>query len=58
MEPDELKALVRRAAELHVLTLENRRLVEDLRDANLFAAVMDRLRTGATRSMRKGSSAP
>lgn len=47
-EPDELKALVRRAAELHVLTLENRRLVEDLRDANLFlAAVMDRLRTGA-----------
>lgn len=47
-EPDELKALVRRAAELHALTLENRRLVEDLRDANLFlAAVMDRLRTGA-----------
>ena len=39
---------MRRAAELHVLTLENRRLVEDLRDANLFlAAVMDRLRTGA-----------
>ena len=47
-EPDELKALVRRAAELHALTLENRRLVEDLREANLFlAAVMDRLRTGA-----------
>lgn len=47
-EPDELKALVRRAVELHALSLENRRLVEDLRDANLFlAAVMDRLRTGA-----------
>ena len=47
-EPDELKALVRRAVELHSLTLENRRLVDDLRDANLFLeAVMDRLRTGA-----------
>jgi len=47
-EPDELKAMVRRAAELHALTLENRRLVEDLRHANAFlAAVMDRLRTGA-----------
>lgn len=47
-EPDELKALVRRAVELHALSLENRRLVDDLRDANLFlAAVMDRLRTGA-----------
>ena len=47
-EPDELKAIVRRAVELHSLTLENRRLVDDLRDANLFlAAVMDRLRTGA-----------
>ncbi len=47
-EPDDLKALVRRAVELNGLTLENRRLVDDLRDANLFlAAVMDRLRTGA-----------
>ena len=31
-EPDELKTIVRRAAELHALSLENRRLVEDLRD--------------------------
>ena len=54
-EPDELKAIVRRATELHLLTLENRRLVEDLRDANLFlAAVMDRLRTGAIALDRDG----
>jgi CheY-like chemotaxis protein len=47
-EPDELKAIVRRAAELHLLTVENRRLVDDLRRANVFlGAVMDRLRTGA-----------
>ncbi|MEZ4332065.1 MAG: response regulator [Myxococcota bacterium] len=47
-EPDELKAMVRRAAELHALSVENRRLVEDLRHANAFLeAVMDRLRTGA-----------
>lgn len=47
-EPDELKAMVRRAAELHALAVENRRLVEDLRHANAFLeAVMDRLRTGA-----------
>jgi CheY-like chemotaxis protein len=47
-EPDELKAIVRRAAELHALTVENRRLVDDLRHANVFLeAVMDRLRTGA-----------
>lgn len=47
-EPDELKAIVRRAAELHALSLENRRLLEDLSDANVFlAAVMDHLRTGA-----------
>ena len=45
-EPDELKAMVRRAAELHALTVENRRLVEDLRHANFFLeAVMDRLRS-------------
>ena len=54
-EPDELKAIVRRAAELHALTLENRRLLDDLRDANLFlAAVMDRLRTGAIALDREG----
>jgi len=54
-EPDELKTIVRRATELHKLTLENRRLVEDLRDANLFlAAVMDRLRTGAIALDRDG----
>ena len=54
-EPDELKAIVKRASELHVLTLENRRLVDDLRDANLFlAAVMDRLRTGAIALDREG----
>lgn len=47
-EPDELKAMVRRATELHALSVENRRLVEDLRHANAFLeAVMDRLRTGA-----------
>lgn len=54
-EPDELKALVKRATELHALTVENRRLVEDLRGANLFlAAVMDRLRTGAIAVDREG----
>ena len=54
-EPDELKAIVRRATELHKLTRENRRLVDDLRDANLFlAAVMDRLRTGAIALDRDG----
>lgn len=47
-EPDELKTIVRRASELHALTIENRRLLDDLRHANLFlAAVMDRLRMGA-----------
>jgi CheY-like chemotaxis protein len=47
-EPDELKTIVRRATELHALSLENRRLVDDLRDANLFlGAVMDRLSMGA-----------
>ncbi len=54
-EPDELKSIVRRAAELHVLALENRRLMEDLRDANVFlTAVMDRLRTGAIAVDRAG----
>ncbi len=54
-EPKELKAIVRRASELHALALENRRLVDDLRHANLFlAAVMDRLRTGAIAIDRDG----
>ena len=54
-EPEELKAIVRRASELHALALENRRLVDDLRHANLFlAAVMDRLRTGAIAIDRDG----
>jgi len=54
-EPDELKTMVRRAVELHGLTMENRRLVEDLREANLFlAGVMDRLRTGAIAVDREG----
>ena len=54
-EPDELKTIVRRASELHVLTLENRRLMEDLRDSNLFLeATMDRLRTGAIAVDRDG----
>lgn len=54
-EPDELKAIVRRASELHVLTIENRRLLADLRDSNLFLeAAMDRLRTGAIAVDRDG----
>jgi FixJ family two-component response regulator len=54
-EPDELKTIVLRANELHTLWLENRRLLDDLRDANLFlAAVMDRLRTGAIAIDRDG----
>jgi len=57
-EPDELKAMVRRAAELHALTTLNRRLVEDLRHANAFLeAVMDRLRTGAIAVDRDGVGA-
>jgi len=54
-EPDELKAIVKRATELHLLTRENRSLVDELRYANLFlAAVMDRLRTGAIALDRDG----
>ena len=54
-EPNELKNIVRRAAELHHLSLENRRLVDDLRNANFFLeAVMDRLRTGAIALDRDG----
>lgn len=54
-EPEELKAIVRRGVELHKLSLVNARLVDDLKDANLFlAAVMDRLRTGAIALDRDG----
>ena len=54
-EPEELKTIVRRAAQLHDLTCENARLLDELRDANLFlAAVMDRLRTGAIAVDRDG----
>jgi PAS domain S-box-containing protein len=54
-EPAELKALVKRAVEHHGLTRENHRLLESLRETNLFlAAVMDRLRTGAIALDRDG----
>jgi FixJ family two-component response regulator len=54
-EPAELKTIVKRAVELHALTIENQRLVESLRNANLFLeAVMDRLRTGAIAVDREG----
>jgi CheY-like chemotaxis protein len=47
-EPDELKQVVRRAADHHALSLENRRLLDDLSRANTFLeAVIDRLPTGA-----------
>jgi len=47
-EPDHLKQVVRQAANFYRLTVENERLVSDLRDANVFLeAVMDRLDTGA-----------
>jgi PAS domain S-box-containing protein len=54
-EPAELKAIVKRAVELNALTVENQRLLESLREANVFlAAVMDRLRTGAIALDRDG----
>ncbi len=47
-EPDDLKQLVRRAVDFHSLRLENERLVNDLRGANVFLeAVMNQLDTGA-----------
>ncbi len=47
-EPDELKAIVRRAVEHYELAAENRRLVQDLQNANyIMEAVMDRLDVGA-----------
>ncbi len=47
-EPEGLKQVVRRAVEHFNLTVENRRLMEDLRSANsIMEAVMDRLDVGA-----------
>ena len=47
-EPDHLKQVVRRAAEHYALTVENERLLADLRSANVFLeGVMDQLDTGA-----------
>jgi len=59
-EPDELKTLVRRAVELHALTMENRRLVDDLRHANLFLAgdfVDTRLPATIEGAIRSGEAA-
>ncbi|MFP6656450.1 MAG: response regulator [Myxococcota bacterium] len=54
-EPDELKTMVRRASELHGLSVLNGRLLDDLQNANLFlAAVMDQLRMGAIAIDRDG----
>ncbi len=47
-EPEELKQLVRRAVDHHRLLLENQRLLDDLRRANVFlAAAMDEIHMGA-----------
>ena len=47
-EPDQLKQVVKSAVDHHNLAMENMRLVEDLKRANVFLeAVMDRLDTGA-----------
>jgi CheY-like chemotaxis protein len=47
-EPAELKQTVKNAAQHFTLTVENRRLVDDLGRGNLFlGAVMDRFETGA-----------
>ncbi|MEE8581543.1 MAG: hypothetical protein V3T33_08130, partial [Myxococcota bacterium] len=47
-EPDQLKQVVKQAVEHNLLSLENTRLVEDLRRSKIFLeAVMDRLDTGA-----------
>lgn len=47
-EPVELKQIVKRAAEHYALTMENKRLIDDLGRVNVFLeAVMDRLETGA-----------
>jgi CheY-like chemotaxis protein len=47
-EPDQLKQVVRRAADHFALTVENERLLSDFRASNLFLeGVMDQLDTGA-----------
>ena len=47
-EPEQLKQVMKQAVEHYKLTVENERLVADLKRANLFlAAVMDELDTGA-----------
>ena len=47
-EPDQLKQVIRRAAEHHALALENERLLRELGQANVFLeAVMDNLDVGA-----------
>ena len=47
-EPDDLKQVVRRAADHYALTVENERLLGDLRTANSFLeGLMDQLDTGA-----------
>lgn len=47
-EPEELKQLVHRAVELHRLRLQNDRLVEDLKRANVFlGAAIDEIPVGA-----------
>jgi PAS domain S-box-containing protein len=47
-EPADLKQVVRRAVDHHALAVENERLMNDLRDANvMLQAVMDQLDTGA-----------
>lgn len=54
-EPDQLKQIVMRAVGHHKLTLENARLVADLRRSKvLLEAVMDRLATGALAVDPKG----
>ncbi len=54
-EPDELKNVVRRAAEHHALACENRRLLADLQSANsIMQAVMDKLDVGAIAVDRSG----
>ena len=47
-EPDQLKQVMKQAVEHYELTIENDRLVRDLKHANLYLeAVMDQLDTGA-----------
>ncbi len=47
-EPDDLRQVIRRAVQHHELTVENERLLRELRGANVFLeAVMDQLDVGA-----------